>query len=251
LLVLKGLSGKTAIVTGAAGGIGSAVVYRLLEEGCKVVGVDLKLEAIERACSQADSDSFHPVVADVSTEKGCADYVEATVKRFGGVDLFANNAGILGRRLLMVDMPVEEFDRIMAVNLRGVFLGLQAVMRRMIEQKRGGAIVNTSSMGALKPYVNSSAYGVSKQGVIGLTKVAALENGIHGIRVNAVAPGSTDTSLLTAAFGADTATMFAQLPIPRVGAPAEIASMMAYLLSDEASYQTGGLYTVDGGLGLK
>ena len=246
---LKGLSGKTAIVTGAAGGIGVAAVKRLLEEGCKVAAVDLDAGAVRHACDMSDSAQFIALAADVSTPEGASFYVEQTVSRFGEVGLFLNNAGILGVRKPIVDMAVGDFDRIIAVNLRGVFLGLQSVMRQMIKQGLGGAIVNTSSAGALKTYVNSGGYGTSKNAVISLTKVAALENGQSGIRVNAVCPGSTDTPLLAAAFGRPAALeAAAKIPLGRVADPAEIASLMAYLLSDEASYQTGGVYVVDGGL---
>src|SRR5580692_11781558 len=123
-MAMRGLTGKTAIVTGAAGGIGSAVTARLLDEGCRVVAVDLAEEAVRRSCP-AGADRLHVVAADVSTDKGPQSYVEAAVRRFSGVDLFFNNAGIFGQPNCIVDMPVEDFDRIMAVNVRGVFLGLQ------------------------------------------------------------------------------------------------------------------------------
>ncbi|NKQ56089.1 SDR family oxidoreductase [Amycolatopsis sp. K13G38] len=248
---MRGLAGKIAIVTGAAGGIGSAAVARLLAEGCRVVAVDLDEDDIVKACGEVDGDRFVAVAADVSTPDGCAAYVKQAVHRFGAVHLFLNNAGIMGVRMPIVDMPVAEFDRIIAVNLRGVFLGLQAVIRQMIAQGEGGAVVNTSSAGALRPYVNSAGYGTSKNGGISLTKVAALENGSHGVRVNAVCPGSTATPLLTAAFGAEGAEKSGDhLPLARVASPDEIAALMVYLLSDDASYQTGGVYTVDGGLML-
>jgi len=138
----------------------------------------------------------------------------------------------------------------MSINLRGVFLGLREVMRQMIAQKRGGAIVNTASAGALRPNMKSAAYGVSKRGVIGLTQVAALENGINNIRVNAICPGATDTPLIAPTPGADWKGATAKLPIARVANPSEMADLVAYLLSDEASYQTGGVYVADGGLML-
>lgn len=183
---LRGLAGKTAIVTGAAGGIGAAVVTRLLEEGCQVVAVDLQAEALGQALGARDR--LQLVGADVATEDGTAAYLQAAVARFGGVDLFVNNAGVFGERKPLVEMPVAAFDQVMAVNLRGVFLGLQAVLRRMIAQGRGGAIVNTSSVGALSSSPNCSVYNASKTGVISLTQVAANENGRHGVRINAVCP---------------------------------------------------------------
>jgi len=246
---LRGLAGKVAVVTGAAGGIGSAAVVRLLDEGCKVVAVDLHEERIRAALPAADPARFLAVAADVSTLEGAEHYSRCAVEQFGGVDLFLNNAGVLGKRAALTDYAVKEFDRVIAVNLRGVFLGLKLVLRQMIAQGRGGAIVNTSSIGGLKANSLSGAYGPSKAAVISLTQIAALENGRHGIRVNAVCPGLTATDMLEEAFGSreNFEASATRHPLGRTARPGEIVDLMVYLLSDQASFQTGGAYRADGG----
>jgi NAD(P)-dependent dehydrogenase (short-subunit alcohol dehydrogenase family) len=246
-MALKGLAGKSAIVTGAAGGIGAAAVGRLLDEGCKVVAVDLAEEALRRALPAADPDRLLLVAADVATEAGAASYVEAAVRQFGGVDLFVNNAGVFGERKPLTEMSVAAYDHVMGVNLRGVFLGLQAVLRQMLAQGRGGAIVNTSSVGAYGAGQNCSAYNASKSGVLSLTRVAANENGKHGVRINAVCPGLTDTPMLGQATNR-AGELAAGYAIARIANPSEIASVMAFLLSEEASFVTGSVFVADGGL---
>ena len=243
---LSGLAGKRAIVTGAASGIGAAIVARLLREGCRVLAVDVSADALATVWSGADAENLRTFVADVARDDGAARYVAAAVSWVGGVDLFANNAGII-RTGTIAEMAVADFDQVMAVNCRGVFLGLQAVLRQMHAQGQGGAIVNTASIGGLGSAMGCGAYNASKAGVITLSKVAAHENGRFGIRVNAICPGQTDTAILTQ-LGAEAANERAlRHPLGKVGQPADVANLAAYLLSDEAAFQTGGVYVVDGG----
>lgn len=243
-----GLEGRVALVTGAARGIGAATCRRLAEEGCMVAAVDVLDEELEQSCA-AMPGTVVPIVADVSREEDCDAMVAEAAARFGGLDLFVNNAGVIGPRVPITELPVEEFDRVHAVNIRGAFLALRAALRQMQAQGRGGAVVNVASVGGLMAQPLSAAYGSSKRAIIGLSGTAAHENGPHGIRVNAVCPGAVDTPMLAPAMNAATipASAFAAQPIKRAADPSEIAAFIAYLLSDEASFQTGGVYPVDGG----
>jgi len=243
------LKGRVAIVTGAAGGIGTATCKKLLAEGCKVAAVDMSRDGLDRMGAELAGE-WLPIVADVTREEASESLVKEAAEHFGGVDLFVNNAAIIGQRLPITDMPLAEFDRVYAVNIRGAFLALRAVLRQMQAQARGGAIVNVASVGGLSAQPFSCAYGTSKRALIGLSCTAAQENGAHGIRVNAICPGSVDTPMLAPALSRveNPDEVFKTLPLGRVADPSEIAAFIAYLLSDEASYQTGGVYPIDGGL---
>jgi 3-oxoacyl-[acyl-carrier protein] reductase len=248
---MRGLSGKTAVVTGAAGGLGRATVRRLVDEGCKVAAVDLQAADVERLAGEFAPGSVLGIAADVSRPEDCERLVGQAAGHFGGLHLLVNNAGILGRRYPLAEMPIEEFDRVHAVNVRGVFMVLRATLRAMIAQGKGGAVVNISSVGALRATRNSCHYGSAKRAVIGLSAAAAVENGQYGIRVNTVCPGPIDTPMLRPAMNnptGDLNALFRNQPIARIADPAEVAAMIAYLLSDDASYITGDVYPVDGGM---
>jgi len=247
-------AGKVAVVTGAAAGFGLAVSLRLAAEGARLVLVDRAADPLTEAAT-AIEDAL-PVVADVSQEADVESYVQAAVAQHGRIDLFFNNAGIEGRMAPMTELSVEDFDRVLAVNCRGVFLGLRAVLRVMKEQQ-SGAIVNTASMAAIRGAATFAPYVASKHAVAGLTRCAALEGAPFGIRVNAVAPGHIDTRMaraLTAQINpADPDSVFEQtasrVPLGhRYGTPQEVANLVLWLLSDEASYVSGTTQLIDGAL---
>ena len=247
-MAYAGLTGRVALVTGAARGIGAATCRRLAKEGCKVAAVDILGEELEQSCASLPGEVM-PIVADISREEDCERMVAEAASRFGGLDLFVNNAGVIGPRVPITELPVEEFDRVHAVNIRGAFMALRAALRQMQAQGRGGAVVNVASVGGLNAQPLSAAYGSSKRALIGLSGTAAHENGPHGIRVNAVCPGAVDTPMLAPAMNLARVPegAFKGLPLGRAADPSEVAAFIAYLLSDEASYQTGGVYPVDGG----
>jgi 3alpha(or 20beta)-hydroxysteroid dehydrogenase len=249
-------SGQVAIVTGAGGGIGSAVARRLVADGAQVALVDRDTRLLSAIASELPADAAVAVEADVTREEDVARYVQSTLNAFGRVDLLFNNAGIEGRVAPIVDSQLEDFERVMAVNVRGVFLGLREVLRVLQRQNTGGAIVNTASIAGLRGSVGVAPYTASKHAVIGLTRTAAKEAGAFGVRVNAVAPGFIDTRMLQSLMEARSPgqpevaaqTMTAQVPLGRLGAADEVANLVTWLLSSDASYITGSVHLVDAGV---
>ncbi|HEY1720388.1 MAG TPA: glucose 1-dehydrogenase [Magnetospirillaceae bacterium] len=245
---------RTAIVTGAAGGIGAALARRLIKKGVNVTLVDVDAKGLAKVATDigGDPERVLQITADVSRAEDTENYVRKTVQAFGQIDYFANNAGIEGRQALIEDLSVDDFDRVYAINVRGVFLGLKAVLPQM--KKQGfGSIVNTASLAAIWGLPKLGAYIMSKHAVAGLTKVAAVEAASHGIRVNAVLPGVINTDMMRRiddATGNATQARKANAagnPMGRYGEPAEVAAVIEFLLSAESSFVTSSLYTVDGG----
>jgi 3alpha(or 20beta)-hydroxysteroid dehydrogenase len=251
--VRYGFEGQVAVITGAANGFGLAVAERLASEGARLVLVDRDESALAAAAEKLGGLA---VVADVSVEADVDGYVAAAVSAHGRIDLFFNNAGIEGRMAPMTELSVADFDRVWAVNARGVFMGLRAVLTVMKPQE-SGVIVNTASMAAIKGAATFSPYIASKHAVLGLTKSAALEGAPFGIRVNCVAPGHIDTRMardLTAQIDpSDPDGVYRNVSntVPlgkRYGTATEVANMVAWLLSSESEYVSGTIQLIDGGL---
>jgi NAD(P)-dependent dehydrogenase (short-subunit alcohol dehydrogenase family) len=244
--MISGLEGKVAVVTGGAGGLGAASALRLSREGCKVVVVDIDGDGARKVAAELPGESL-AVAADVGSELDVQGYLDAAVSTFGRVDLHHLNAGIPGSTGALPDLSVEEFDQVMAVNVRGIFLGLRGAFRAYRIQQSAGNVVLTASIASLRGSADLIAYQTSKHAVLGLLRGAAMYGGPLGIRVNAVAPGIVPTALFSAAGREDMVTRAASAPLRRAGTPDEIASVVTFLLSDEAGYVTGEAVSVDGG----
>jgi NAD(P)-dependent dehydrogenase (short-subunit alcohol dehydrogenase family) len=241
-------SGKNIIVTGATGDLGLAIVQRLVHEGANVLaiaGSSGKLSALKSISGTGVLETF---VADVSDAEQVLAYANRAVELWGEIHGFVNNAGIQAAVRPIVDFPEEDFDRVMAVNVRGMFLGLKYVLPKMRE---GGSVVNMTSALGLVGGAGISAYVTSKHAIIGLTKTAALEQGARGIRVNACAPGPIAgrmTFKLADQVFAGTNKSFAEsVPLGRHGTPDDVAGLVCFLLSDDSKYATGTTHSVDGG----
>lgn len=249
---------RVVLITGGGSGLGSATAVRVAQEGARIALVDLSAEGLMRtkvAVQEAVPDAeVLTVVADVSDVQQTDDYVAATLEAYGRIDGFFNNAGIEGRQNLTEDFTSAEFDRVVSINLRGVFLGLEKVLKVMHEQG-SGAVVNTASVGGIRGVGMQSGYAASKHGVVGLTRNSAIEYGKLGIRVNAIAPGAIWTPMVEASMRQidpddprRAADEFIQTnPTLRYGEAHEIAAVVAFLLSDDASYVNSVVLPIDGG----
>jgi NAD(P)-dependent dehydrogenase (short-subunit alcohol dehydrogenase family) len=239
--------GKVAVVTGAASGIGLAVAQRLLAEGASVLGGDIAADAL-RTVAERLGDRFAGLVTDVSEEADVKALVAGAIDRFGHLDAAFNVAGIADLAYI-VDLPVERWNRVMDVTLRGVFLGIKHAAAAMIDAGAGGAIINIASINCRVPTNGLSAYATAKAGVEMLTRSAAVELGPHRIRVCAISPGLVDTPA-TAFFARELPAVrdaFLQtIPMGRTGRPEDIASAAAYLASDDATWVSGANLFVDG-----
>lgn len=245
-------AGKVAVVTGASSSIGRACARAFTREGASVVVADVSVtggeETVRMIHAQGGEAMF--VTCDVSREADVAQMVDATVRTYGRLDCACNNAGIEGVQATTAEYPREEWDRVLAVNLTGVWLCMKHEIPAMLAHG-GGAIVNMASILGVVGFATAAAYTAAKHGVVGLTKVTAIEYATQGIRVNAVCPGFVATPLLDRAGitpGTDMYAMIADLhPIKRLGTPEEIAEAVLWLCSEKASFVTGDAMLVDGG----
>jgi NAD(P)-dependent dehydrogenase (short-subunit alcohol dehydrogenase family) len=240
------LADKVAIVTGATQGIGLACAERLVREGARVMLVDIKPDGEQAAVQLGEATRFF--AADVSQKADVDAMIAATLQAFGRIDILVNNAGVT-HAADFLDLHEDDFDRVLRINLKSMFLCGQAAAREMVKQQ-SGSIINMSSVNSELAIPNQVPYVVSKGGVNQLTKVMALNLAPHGIRVNGIGPGTILTELAKkAVLGSPEArhTILSRTPLGRCGEPEEVASIAAFLASDDASYMTGQTIYADGG----
>ena len=251
---MQRLSGKIALITGGAGVIGFATANLFLEQGAKVLLVDMNEATLREAIKSIGSDSASYVVANVTEPAEVQNYIQIAKERYGGIDVFVNHASIEGDISLIADYPVETFDKVIAVNVRGAWLGLKYVIPAMAE-RGGGSIILTSSIAGVKGSARASAYVASKHAIIGIMRTAALECALLNIRVNTVNPSPVESRMMRSleeglAPGTPEQAkqlLLGRIPLKRYGTPKEVAQLILFLASDESRFCTGGVYMVDGG----
>ncbi len=232
------LSGRVALVTGGAAGIGAAIVQAFLRSGATVLSADLVA---------AEQDGVESVLCDVTDAAAVERAVEVALTTLGGLDVVVCNAGVLGPVTPMDQLSVEDFEQVMAVNVDGPWHVMRAAIPPMLAAG-GGAIVNVASVNGLRTAANAAAYSASKHALVGLTKTAAIEYAAYGVRVNALCPGGVATTMLDTSIGASKSVALSDVPMARLAAPTEVADAAVWLASDDAAYVTGHALLVDGGL---
>ncbi len=250
------MKGKRVVITGGSGAIGMALAKSLLKNGANVLITDLKDEALEVAKKELASDNLYIFKADVSKEKEVAQYVKYAVDKMGGIDIFYDNAGVEGKVVPLEDYPLDVFDQLIDVNIKGVYYGLRHVFTVMKKNKNGGSIIITSSVAGLMGTPNVLPYVTSKHAVIGMMKSAALEGAPHNIRVNTVNPSPVDNRMMRSleegfapGAGAEAKKGFEQsIPLQRYATNEDVAKLMLFLGSDDSSFITGTVNPVDGGM---
>ncbi|MFD2706590.1 SDR family NAD(P)-dependent oxidoreductase [Salibacterium lacus] len=250
------LQDMKALITGGSGGIGKKTAEFFLKEGADVALVDMNEEALQQAKDELkEFGDVLAVTADVTNENEVVHYVQKTIDSFGRIDIFFNNAGIEGKVAPITEQSVEDFDKVMGVNVRGVFLGLKHVLPHMNKQE-SGSIINMSSVAGLMGSPGVAPYVTSKHGVIGLTKTAALEGAPYNIRVNSVHPSPVNTRMMRSleqGMNPENAEAAKEeqteaIPLHRYGESQDIANLVLFLASDESKFISGSQYRVDGGM---
>ena len=239
---------KVAIVTGAARGIGRATAYEFAQQGFAAVVADLDATLAEQVAKefQAEGLTASAIGVDVANRQSVAQLVETTLATYGRVDVLVNNAGIAGRSASLLEITDDDWEKMMAIDLKSVYLCCQAVLPNMLE-RGSGAIVNVASIAGKEGNPNAIPYSTAKAGVIGLTKALAKEVATKGIRVNAVAPAVIETEILKQISEEHIKYMTSRIPMGRLGQPYEVAKVIGFLASDGASFVTGQCYDVSGG----
>ena len=242
---MTALDGRTALITGAARGIGLAISERLRAEGARVVMLDRDASAVEAAAKRLGAEA-RPIVADVTRTADVDRAVQAAYAWHDRLDIVVNNAGITGRSVPMWELSDDDWQQVIAVDLTSVFLVCRAAVRLM-RPRRAGRIVNIASIAGKEGNPTLVPYSTAKAGVIGLTKALAKEVATQGILVNAVAPAVIETELLQQMERSTVDMLVAKIPMGRVGKPDEVAALVAWLVSDECSFSTGAVYDLSGG----
>tara|TARA_B100001057_G_scaffold121304_1_gene120029 strand:+ start:12207 stop:12968 length:762 start_codon:yes stop_codon:yes gene_type:complete len=248
------LEEKVAIITGGAGGIGAAAAERFLQEGAYVLLVDLDEDALAETCTRLGSNRVSYLVGDVTQAADNQAMVDTATQRYGGLDVFLANAGIEGDVASLLDYPEQRFDELMAINVKGPFLGLRAAIPAM-RRRGGGSVIITSSIAGLTGAPRLAPYATSKHAVIGLMRSAAKEFAPEGIRVNTVNPSPVKTRMMRSieqGLSPDepeqaVQVLTAGIPMQRYAEPQDIANLMLFLASDESAFITGSVYSADGG----